>query len=280
MPYTAQISRLTPSAFLFLIDQSGSMAESMDTGQTKAQFVADVLNRTIYQLIIRSTRSDGVRNYFDVGVVAYGSEGARSGFQGSLAGSGEVVLHPLTAIESSPLRVEDRVKRVPDGAGGLVDQATKFPVWFDPASDGGTPMCAAMQTAGEVLTRWCAAHPESHPPTVIHVTDGASTDGDPSEIAENVKLIKTNDGSCLLFNMHISDAAGQEVVFPENDRALDDYGKLLFRASSAFPPHLMAAARAKGYDNITQSSRFFGYKAGYEAIVDFFDIGTVALNMA
>lgn len=42
----------------------------METEQTKAQFVADVLNKTLYQLVIRSTRADGVRNYFDIGVIA------------------------------------------------------------------------------------------------------------------------------------------------------------------------------------------------------------------
>lgn len=70
--YTAEISRTSPSAFLFIIDQSGSMDERMETEQTKAQFVADVLNKTLYQLVIRCTRADGVRNYFDMGVIAYG----------------------------------------------------------------------------------------------------------------------------------------------------------------------------------------------------------------
>jgi hypothetical protein len=40
--YTAEISRNNPTAFLFIIDQSGSMDERMATEQTKAQFVADV----------------------------------------------------------------------------------------------------------------------------------------------------------------------------------------------------------------------------------------------
>lgn len=40
----------------------------METEQTKAQFVADVLNKTPYQLFIRCTRADGVPNYFGIGV--------------------------------------------------------------------------------------------------------------------------------------------------------------------------------------------------------------------
>ena len=128
MSYNAEISRNNPTAFIFVIDQSGSMDEKMETGQSKAEFVADVLNKTLYQLVIRCTRADGVRNYFDVGVLAYEGSGVGSGYGGALSSS---VIHPLSAIEANPLRVEERMKRVPDGTGGLVEQAVKFPVSFE-----------------------------------------------------------------------------------------------------------------------------------------------------
>ncbi|MDR1826837.1 MAG: VWA domain-containing protein [Methylobacteriaceae bacterium] len=273
--YTAEISRLNPSAFLFVIDQSGSMSEMMATEQTKAQFVADVLNKTLYQLIIRCTRSDGVRNYFDVGVIAYGNT-VQSGLAGALNGK---ILFSLSDIEANPLRIEERIKRVPDGAGGLVEQKTKFPVWFDPTSSGNTPMRAAMAFGAEVVTEWCDAHPTSYPLTIIHVTDGVSTDGDPSEIADAMKKLSTGDGECLLFNLHISTAEGQPVVFPSSENSLDTYGRLLFHMSSLFPEHLVPIARERGYTSVDSTSRFFGYKAGYEAIVDFFDIGTRPSNL-
>ena len=273
--YTAEISRTNPSAFLFIIDQSGSMDERMETEQTKAQFVADVLNKTLYQLVIRCTRADGVRNYFEVGVIAYG-DSVRSGFSGALGGK---ILHPLSDIEANPLRIEERLKRVPDGAGGLVDQPTKFPVWFDPTSSGGTPMTAAMRTAAEALVEWCDSHPASYPPTILHVTDGASTEGDPSAVADALKLMSTGDGECLLFNLHISTSGGQPSVFPSSDSGLDAQGKLLFQMSSAFPAHLVPVALEKGYQTVSSESRFFGYKAGYEVIADFFDIGTRASNL-
>ena len=273
--YTSDISRAKPTAFLFIIDQSGSMDETLETEQTKAQFVADVLNKTLYQLVIRSTRADGVRDYFDVGVIGYGM-GIKSGFAGALASD---ILHPLSAIEANPLRVEERVKRVSDGAGGLVDQPTKFPVWFDATSNGGTPMTAAMTQAAETIAAWCDAHPDSYPPTIIHVTDGQSTDGDPTEVADALKQMGTDDGQCLLFNLHISRSGGEAVVFPGSNSSLDEFGKMLFSLSSQFPSHLVEAAKDAGYDSVSSESRFFGYKAGYEAIVDFFDIGTRASNL-
>jgi hypothetical protein len=45
------------------------MEEKMATGKSKAEFVADVLNKTISTLITNCTKADGVRNYFDVGVM-------------------------------------------------------------------------------------------------------------------------------------------------------------------------------------------------------------------
>jgi hypothetical protein len=59
-----------------------------------------------------------------------------------------------------------------------VDSSIKFPVWFDPINHGGTPMCAAMVKTTEIIADWCDQHTNSYPPTIIYVTDGASTDGD------------------------------------------------------------------------------------------------------
>ena len=53
MTYSAEISRVNPTCFLFLIDQSGSMAESWggESGKTKAQGVADAINRLLQTLV-------------------------------------------------------------------------------------------------------------------------------------------------------------------------------------------------------------------------------------
>jgi hypothetical protein len=46
MAYTAEISRNNPSCFLFLIDQSGSMADNFpgEVAKKKADGVADAIN--------------------------------------------------------------------------------------------------------------------------------------------------------------------------------------------------------------------------------------------
>jgi len=252
------------------------MQDEMTNGKTKAQFVSDVLNRTLMMLIQRCTKAEGTRDYFELGVLGYSGSSADNGLAGAL---GHTVLHPISQIEANPLRIEDRTKRVDDGAGGLVNQSIKFPVWFEAKAGGGTPMCQAITRAAEELAAWCDAHPDSYPPTVLHVTDGESTDGDPADLANQLQQIGTNDGTVLMFNLHVSTAGGDPVLFPTSDAGLpDSYAKLLFRMSSALPPHLQKAADEKGI-KATVESRGFMFNAETAEIVDFFDIGTRAAQL-
>ncbi len=243
MSHEAQISRSNPTAFLFIVDQSGSMADRMSSGKSKAEFVSDALNRTLMNLIGRCTKSEGVRDYFEVGVIGYGGRGVGNGFSGALGGR---ILNPVSVIEQHPVRVEDRKRKMDDGAGGIVETSVKFPVWFEPRADGGTPMREALTKAAEELAAWCDGHPDSYPPTILHVTDGESGDGDPEEIASNLGLLRTNDGSIVVLNIHVSSLGAEPIKFPSSESGLpDSYAKMLFRMSGPLPQHIAAFAREK-----------------------------------
>lgn len=266
--YTSEISRSNPTAYLFLIDQSGSMVDSMSSGRSKAQFVADVLNKTLRDLIVRCTREEGVRNYFSVGIIGYGENGASNGLAGDW-------LQPISQVSNATLRIEDRPKLVDDGAGGLAEQSVKFPVWFEPVASGGTPMCDAIAKAAEVLADWCDQNPDSYPPTVLHVTDGESTDGDPENNAGILRQISTSDGSVLLYNIHVSSQSGEPIRFPTNEAALpNEYAKLLFRMSSPFPQHISDYARDAHQITLTPESRAMIFNGEAEEVVKFLDIGS------
>jgi hypothetical protein len=114
---------------------------------------------------------------------------------------------------------------------------------------------------------------------VLHITDGESTDGDPETLASQLKQIQTNDGSVLLFNLHVSASGGAPVQFPASESALsDEYAKLLFSMSSELPEHLIRFAQEKGF-NVSMESRGFMFNADAVQIVDFFDIGTRAAQL-
>jgi len=235
-----------------------------------------VLNRTLMNLVTRCTKADGIRDYFEVGVLGYGAQGAANGLGGALAAQ---VLNPISAFEQNPLRIEERKKKTDDGAGGIIEQSVKFPVWFEPVANGGTPMCAAIQRAGEVLATWCDAHPNSYPPTVLHVTDGESTDGDPEPLAASLRQFSTGDGNVLLFNLHVSATAGHPISFPSGESGLPDtFAKLLFRMSSPLPEHLIKVAQEKAH-KVSYESRGYIFNAEAGEMVDFFDIGTRASQL-
>lgn len=278
MAYQAAIQRSTPTAFLFLVDQSASMEDKMGGGtdKSKSTFVADVLNRTLMGLITRCAKPEGIRDYFHIGVIGYGGQGAQNAFHGALGGQ---ILNPISSVEANPLRVEERKRKMDDGAGGIVEQTVKFPVWFEAQANGGTPMRQAITTAAECLAEWCDAHPESYPPTVLHVTDGESTDGNPEDLTDALKQFQTNDGNVLLLNLHVSSRPGSSISFPAAEAGLpDEFSKLLFRMSSTLPEHLVRFAQEKGLSPSFES-RGFMFNAEASEIVDFFDIGTRASQL-
>lgn len=278
MSYVAEISRSNPTAFLFLIDQSGSMCEPVgDTEYTKAEFLCDSLNRVVMNLIARSSKSEGVRDYFHVGAIGYGGQGVGNALSGPFAGQ---IFHPISAFERSPIAVESRQRKVGDGAGGFVTQTVKFPVWFKPHSDGGTPMRKAIRSAAEALVDWCDQHPNSFPPTVLHITDGEPTDGDPEPMADHLRQLGTDDGELLFFNLHVDGRSGLSLKFPaQEDSIKDPYAKVLFRMSSELPPSIAMAAQERGYP-VSAGSRGFFFNVEPVEMVEFFDIGTRASSQS
>ena len=140
-------------------------------------------------------------------------------------------------------------------------------------------MCQAVTKAAEELVAWCDAHSDCYPPTVLHITDGESTDGDPEQLASQLRQIQTNDGAVLLFNLHVSTSGADPIEFPASENTLpDNYAKLLFRMSSQLPEHLIRFAQERGI-KVGMESRGFMFNADAVQIVDFFDIGTRASQL-
>ena len=277
MAYSAEISRTNPSAFLFLIDQSGSMEDGWagEPGKQKADGLAMIINRLLQNLVLKCAKSEGVRDYYHIGVIGYGGV-VGPAFSGALAGK---QLAPISAIANLSARIEERTRKTDDGAGRLIEQSIKFPVWFDQLARGGTPMCAALTQARTVLTGWLAEHPSGFPPIVINITDGESTDGDPSAAAAALRDLQIDDGNVILFNLHLSSQNAAPVQFPDNDAALPDkWAKLLFNLSSPLPAFMRSIAGQEGF-NVGDAARGFAFNADMVTVIQFLDIGTRPNNL-
>ena len=278
MAYSAEISRQNPSCFLFIIDQSGSMADNFSTPpKPKAVGVSDAINKLLQNLVIKCAKSEGVRNYYHVGVLGYGAA-VGSAFTGQIAGKDIV---PISEIADNPARIEERVKKVDDGAGGLVDQTVKFPIWFDPTANNGTPMNQAFQMAIPIIENWIQQHPDCFPPTVIHITDGESTDGDPTPIMQQLTNLKSSDGNVLLFNLHLSDNPNaKQLEFPSNSELLPDkFAEMLFHSASPLTPFMVELAQKDYGKNVKEASKGFVLNGDLAIIITAMEIGTRPSNM-
>jgi hypothetical protein len=272
MSYEAELSRSNPTCFVFLIDQSSSMAEPFGAQpeKPKAEGVADGVNRLLQNLVLKCAKGDGIRDYFHVGVVGYGGRVAWA-LGGKLAGQ---KLVPVSVLANHPLRVEQRSRKVDDGAGGLVEQKFRFPVWFEPVAGGRTPMCAALAEATKVINDFITQYPEGFPPLVVNISDGKSTDGNPEMPAYGLRKLGTADGNVLFFNAHLSSTPARPIEFPSEEKQLTEpEARLLFRMSSVLPPKLQEAARNEGF-RTDGNTRGFVYNADLVSVIRFLDIGT------
>jgi hypothetical protein len=282
MAYSAEISRANPTCFIFVLDQSGSMLDSFggsssEVALRKADFLADVVNRTLYDLIMRCTKPEEIRNYYEIAIIGYGDY-VGSVLSGPLQAREFV---PISELADNPIRVESRAKKVPDGAGDLVEQQIKFPVWVDARASKATPMCSAMAKVKDMLEKWVSdpKHRTSFPPTILHISDGESTDGDPSLFGQQIRSLSTNDGEAIFYNCHLSSERATKIEYPSSSENLpNQYAKMLFEMSTILPAPFRSAAQQIGF-SLQENARGFVFNADAVSLAQFFDIGTRPANL-
>jgi hypothetical protein len=276
--YEKYVERANPGCIIFLVDQSYSMTDGISgTSRPKCEVVTVAINRFISEMItICEKGEEKPRHYFDVAVVGYTTDKTNHPIIGPVLG-GALAGRDLVSIVDlydNPLEVETRQKD--DGAGGLVE--FKLPVWYrTPAAEhmAGTPMCGVLQHCRRIAADWCAAHPNSFPPVVIHLTDGESSDGDPEGAAEELRSLSTSDGNLLLFNCHLSDRDAESVLFPTSESQLpDDYGRMLFRMSSPLPEPQLRMAEVKNL-KAARGARGMAFNADSTKMLLLIGVGTV-----
>ncbi|MCS7305280.1 MAG: hypothetical protein NZ602_09270 [Thermoguttaceae bacterium] len=210
---------------------------------SKAQALADAINRLLDALVDRCAKGEEILDRYFIGVLGYGGD-VRWALGGALQGWD---LAPVSEIGRNPLRIETRVKREYDGAGGLIEAHVDFPIWFEAQAAGGTPMGEALRVARDTVARFLSEHPACFPPIVINITDGEATDATDRELeqaANELRGLRSQDGNVLLFNAHISSTSAHPILFPTSEQGLPDpYARLLFRMSSPLPPSMLQEAR-------------------------------------
>ena len=275
--YERQITRAEPSCMLFLVDQSDSMQNPFGTDPsagTRADGVARALNKLLQTLVIKCAKQDGVRDYFEIGVIGYGDT-VRPVLGGALVGRELVRISEI----ANSARIQEETKKVPDhrNPGHFIEQKSKVPVWFEPVGAGRTPMCGAFSAAVEVLSKWVHEHRSSYPPIVVNITDGMATDGNPLYEVKRLWRIGTEDGGTLVFNCFISGESSQPILFPDSpDRLPTKYAQLLFKLSSPLPPRMRDVAEQDQNlrGNLSAESRGLAINANMATLITFLETGT------
>lgn len=279
--YTAQITRSTPTAFVFLVDQSVSMRSKTTLHgeeMTLAEAVSRIVNNQINELVLRCIKTNEVRHYYDIAIIGYGSQ-VYSGWNGDL--EGRFFVSPQE-IKDNPYRKIITREEVRTRKGVSVKEVEKVQ-WLQARSDGSrTNMFAAFQKAKSLLEEWIADKHEKdcYPPTVINITDGVFNDATAEamqQMANELKSMFTNDGNVLLFNIHISSNSDNSVVFPISKQEIsgDKNGANLFDLSSLLPMRYNAdIAKVRNDDNDNVRHVAMAQNATMSTLIQLMDIGT------
>jgi hypothetical protein len=239
----------TPGCIVFLMDESAGMAAVMrDTvadgtksQKTNAQRVATAINSLLKQL---SAGPD-----CDIALLGYRAEAAGqlnvgSRWGGALAGREFVALRELAA---APLRVESRIRKVPNPGGfGMRDETVTFPVWYEPALGEGAPQVAAYEACLALVSRWMEQAGDRGPPLVFHIHCGWASDGNPQMLAEQLVGMSTPAGPPIIVQIHLASAAqGLASLYPSSAQYVSVMAaRDLFRRSSLLPDLFLTALRA------------------------------------
>ena len=269
--YTATINSRNRTAFVILLDRSGSMAEQItfnNQRMSKAEALAKITNRLIFELLCRARRSDGVRIYFDVALIGYAGDALQP-----IVGDSKGFI-PITEFEKLAHTVPTR-------------SGFTLPRWVVPSAEGSTPMFEALLEACEMVEEWCARleNGNSYPPTIFNITDGEASDGDHADIAEiseRLRSCSTGDGKALLINIHLASTENtQSIVFPSSIAELGHnyYARLLYECASEMPSLYSQAIASLRGEATGEHYRGMCFNASAAEVIAMMNIGSISLNV-
>lgn len=279
-PYTAQITRNTPTAFIFLVDQSVSMKRITTLNgeqMSLAEAVARIVNNQINELVYRCIKTTEVRHYYDIAIIGYGHE-VYSGWNGVLTGRDFVSPEELknNPFKKIIVKEEKRTKK-----GTMIKEIEKVQ-WLSARCDGHwTHVHQAFDKAKSLLGQWMKDHHEKdcYPPTIINITDGQFNHATREQIvqqANELKAMFTNDGNVLLWNIHITPNNMEQVLLPIGKEELkgDKYSELLYDMSSLLPTRYNQAISDIRGDSVESRHVAMATNTDMSTLIQLMDIGT------
>ena len=286
--YSENFTRQKRGLLVFLLDQSGSMNESVTTQGYKlslAQMATSIINTLLVSVIDKAkldTSTGRRKDYCDIIIFGYGDNVIPL-----LNPSGVPVPLPDLA-ENERGKHPVRVTKYDEVKGNYQTLDIEQPYWIEPhANSQWTEMASAISKAHQVVREWLNADQRrqaSFPPIVFNITDGrhnGRSGGNPVQEAMNLRQLGTDDGKVLLFNSHITKSLAQMLSFPNNISLLGSLPKeerigaeQLFQMSSEVPASMVAQAQHISRKPLLPGARGFMYNASGEDLINFLSWGT------
>lgn len=277
--YQRSVSRDQRTAFVLLLDLSGSMMDIIEyrgRKMTKCECVGLIAEQILQELYLRACRNGECRNYYDVAVLSYSGRGVLTHL-----GSSDAPLQPISEIEGQLGSITvSGINRL-DTPEDIAERLEEGGVVVEPR--GESPMYEALLWVHELMEGWCSLsqNMDSYPPTIIHITDGQATDASLEgivDMAKNIISLGTNDGDVLMFNMQLSDQShGESLIFPtdsELEEHPNEYLRGLGRASSLLPKRFEPLVNEMRGVQTAQPCRGVGYNASVAEVISMMAIGT------
>ena len=243
--YQQSITHLHRSAIIIAIDCSVSMQSWTylhKTRMRKMEAASLVANFAIDELLVRASRANAVRNYYDIAVVGYSGDGVEM-----IIGNEN---DDLTDIKSLAERTpQPKCYNIiqQDTDGNMVSTPLTLHEWVEPKACGSSPMYEALIQVKKLIADWCdnPHHRDCFPPLVINISDGGCSDAEYDElidIAKDIKELRTTDGSIIFINIYLStdrDHESHSIIFPSTEEVIEDENEsLLYNMSSVLPKEL------------------------------------------
>ena len=152
----------------------------------KMEAASLIANFAIDELLVRASRANEVRNYYDIAVVGYSGDGVEM----IIGDENDSLTDIKSLMERRPQPRRYNIIQQ-DTDGNMVSAPITLHEWVEPKACGSSPMYEALIQVKRLIADWCdnPHHRYCFPPLVINISDGGCSDAEYDELIDIAKDI-------------------------------------------------------------------------------------------
>lgn len=260
IPQNIRWSTANPGLLIILVDQTNT-----------ASFVGvpDIANAIINEIILLCFDGRRPKNKSYIRIIGYNNEVR-------LLQSGD-----LQYFEANPIRVEGVIKKLSDGAGGILEIETPVPIWIQEEypDSAGRNMYEAFELSNDIIEGWIEQYPERPAPIIINIAAGLPYDSffyytesmllkKVTDFVESIKTIatKTSNEKIQIINILVEDSLNK-YIFPKKNSDFTLAQDFFYEISTELP-NIQGMYDAEKYQRLVLDggTRSFVYNIGKDDI--------------